>query len=175
MSSGLSMTSLKLINPFNRPLHVGLAITEEKGLDDAEKLQVPYPADHLKSKGPLAVTVGFASDSNRQALIALLVAHRVATVLKISGKDFKSHLASERHNAFLVTAAHSMCVHGLIGFHSQVDLSHPRSKKATYCTAGGFVSEKDLNGDDKAQAQDPIFTKEVACDVKLRLSTRASG
>ncbi len=87
--------------------------------------------------------------------IALLVAQRVATVLKISGKDFKSHPASERHNAFLITAAYGMCVHGLIRFHTQVDLSRPRSKKATTTRH--------------------IFTKEVACDVKLKLSSRASG
>jgi hypothetical protein len=90
-------STVKFINPSNGPLHVGLAITEEKGLDDAEKLQVPDPADLLKSKGPLAVTIAYASDGNKQALIALLVAHRVATVLKIRGKDFNSRtpLASD--------------------------------------------------------------------------------
>ena len=34
-----------------------------------------------------------------------------------------------------------------------------------YC--GGFVSERDLNGDDEAQTHDRIFTKEVACDGKV--------
>ena len=34
-----------------------------------------------------------------------------------------------------------------------------------YC--GGFVSERDLNGDDEAQTHDRIFTKEVACDDKV--------
>jgi hypothetical protein len=34
-----------------------------------------------------------------------------------------------------------------------------------YC--GGFVSERDLNGDDEAQTHDRIFNKEVACDVKV--------
>jgi len=96
-------STVKFINPSNGPLHVGLAITEEKGLDDAEKLQVTDPADLLKSKGPLTVTIAYASDSNKQALIALLVAHRVATILKISGKDFKSRtpLASDTMHSSL--------------------------------------------------------------------------
>jgi hypothetical protein len=70
-------STVKFINPSNGPLHVGLAITKEKGLNDAEKLQVPDPADLFKSKGPLTVTIAYASDGNKQALIALLVAHTV--------------------------------------------------------------------------------------------------
>ncbi len=34
-----------------------------------------------------------------------------------------------------------------------------------YC--GGFVSERDLNGNDEAQTHNHIFTKEVACEVKV--------
>jgi hypothetical protein len=30
-----------------------------------------------------------------------------------------------------------------------------------------FVSERDMNGDNEAQTHDRIFTKEVACDIKV--------
>ncbi len=129
--------TVKFINPSNGPLHIGLAITEEKGLDDADKLQVPDPVDLAKSNGPLSIRIGQAADPSKQATIALLVAHRIATVLGIANKDIKSLPASERHIAFLVTAAYAVC--SLIGLYTRVDKTRARDKSVIYC--GGFISE----------------------------------
>jgi hypothetical protein len=58
-------STVKFINPSNGPLHVGLAITEEKGLDDAEKLQVPDPADMLPTITSSQCTPGCTQGCHR--------------------------------------------------------------------------------------------------------------
>jgi hypothetical protein len=157
--------TLEFINPSNGPIHVGLAITEEKSLDNASKLQVPDPADLAKLKGPLSILADHGVDSGKQAVIALVVAHRMAKLLDIDRKEFKDIPASDRYKAFLVTSAYALSTYGLIGFYTKDEGSRVMDDKLTYC--GGFISERDINKVDESQTHDYVFTKDVACDVKV--------
>ncbi len=88
-----------------------MAITEEKSLDNASKLQVPDPADLAKLKGLLSILADHGVDSGKQAVIALVVAHRMAKLLDIDRKEFKDIPASDRYKAFLVTSAYALCTY----------------------------------------------------------------
>jgi hypothetical protein len=157
--------TIEFINPSNGPIHGGLAITEEKSLDEASKLLVPDPADLSKMRGPLSILTEYGPDAGKQAVIALVVAHRMARALGIENKEFKDIPAGDRHKAFLVTSAYALCTYGLIGFYTKDEGMRNMDDKLTYC--GGFISERDLNKDHESQTHDYVFTKDVACDVKV--------
>jgi len=118
-----------------------------------------------KFVGPLSVLTDLVPDSSKQAIIALVVAHRVAKSLGIMGKEFKSIPAGDRHKAFLDTSAYALCTYGLVGFYTKDGRDAGADETVIPC--GGFVSERDLNRNNINQTHHLAFTRDAACDVVI--------
>ncbi len=116
------INSTKFANAVNGPISLGLAMAEEKGLGDDDKLGVISWKDLLNAKFEFNIQ-GAATGSERHGLnkakqmhAILLATHRVAIKEKLNGVLYSSVGADQLPGALKVACAYALQAYGFIGW-----------------------------------------------------------
>ncbi len=157
------MGSTRFSNAVNGPVSLGLAMAEEKGLSDEDKLGVIGYTDLLDGGYAFSVRGVATSDGRsavnpvRQMHAILLATHGVAVKERIAGVKYKSVSADQLPGAIRVSCAYALQAYGFVGWFAVKGAGVNRCRK--------FISELDTIPD--TEVIDWFYSDSVASDIRI--------
>jgi hypothetical protein len=168
------LRSEQFANALNGPVALGMAMAEERGLPDSEKLAVFNPRDVLDNS--YAFNVLNLGDSFPRPLKAkqvhaiLVTTHRIALAEKVTDKAFSTLRGDNFPSTIRVAAAYALQAYGFTGWFG--------TKEANDWSAANFLKEASFLTEEEREnyycSDTPPQTFDASQRKKLTTSPRPS-